>query len=472
MTILTCSQSFRELLLNEYPRLVMYPTNNIDKGNWRHLISILFSYNHQDIYVGQLQIARDYQLWDKLKSKNLVAIDYINGFREHILHYTLKDYNQFKHIARTATVTFPVHILEARDKLLLNIEKNKHEVFICSGRAFNARAIVNLRKEDSKLVPQIQGAIMPPLATKFQDYLNSLPPNIFTKMLKHKGETYDYIHRKDSDGNYVLTEEQRYLLALHLHSIEERPQPIYVGSRQRNTIRLFEMYMGLQGVHSDLRKILTQDWVELDLQNAHLAIVAKLWNIPTVKEYLITGQSIWESLLPHMDVPIEDKLSKSTIKTFLYGCVYGMSKKTLETDMIALLGKDKHQKFISHPVISAVLKARAQRIKEIRNRGGVDTYLGERIHVIRYKNEDNQWEDNLLTILSQEASEFEMLLLEPILDLSIESKQEFHMTLYQFDGVSLHFRNSSKKESHLKRIKKAVDKRAKELDILTTLIIK
>jgi hypothetical protein len=472
MSILTCSQEFRDLLLKEYPELEVKPKDYIAKGHWRHLISLLFASEHKGIYIGQLQIARDYQVWNKLKNNHLVAIEYINNFRSKILNYTLHEYNHYSHIARTATVEFPKHIIEGRNKLLLKNNKDKHEVFICSGRKFNSKSIANLKKEDNKLVPQIQGAIMPPLATKFQDYLNSLPPNIFTKMLKHKNETYNYIHRKDSNGTYVLTEEQRYLLALHLHSIEERPQPIYVGSRQRNTIRLFEMYMGLQGVHSDLRKILTQDWVELDLQNAHLAIVAKLWDIPIVKEYLITGKSIWESLLPYMGIPLEDRLSKSTIKTFLYGCVYGMSKETLETDMIALLGKDKHQKFISHPVINAVLKARAQRIKEIRNRGGVDTYLGERIHVIRYKNEDNQWEDNLLTILSQEASEFEMLLLEPILDLSIASKQEFHMTLYQFDGVSLHFRNSSKKDSHLKNIKKTVDKRAKELDILTTIIIK
>lgn len=64
-----------------------------------------------------------------------------------------------------------------------------------------------------------------------------------------------------------------------------------------------------------------------------------------------------------------------------------------------------------------------------------------------------------------------MLLLEPILDLS-KSSNDFYITLYQFDGVSIHLKNVSKKDYILKRIKKAVDKRAKELDILTTLIIK
>ena len=50
--------------------------------------------------------------------------------------------------------------------------------------------------------------------------------------------------------------------------------------------------------------------------------------------------------------------------------------------------------------------------------------------------------------------------------------REFYLTLYQFDGVSIYIRDSSRKTSILKRIKKAVDKRAKELDILTTIIIK
>lgn len=260
-------------------------------------------------------------------------------------------------------------------------------------------------------------------------------------------------------------------MSIHLHSIEERPQPIYVGSRQRNTVRLFELYMGLQGIQSDIRRILTQDWIEMDLQNAHLAIVAKVWDIPSVKEYLATGKSIWESLLPHMNIPLTDKNSKSLIKTFLYGCVYGMSLETLERDMVSLLGEEKHQAFVSHPVIKAILEARTQRIKAIRQKGGVITHLGEAIHLIRYKNEEGLWEDSVLTILSQEASEFEMLLLEPIIDLS-KSSGDFHVTLYQFDGVSIHLKNSSKKHYVLKRIKKAVDQRAKELDIMTSLIIK
>lgn len=472
MPILTCSEAFRDLLLKEYSGLVKNPTSNIDKGHWRHLISLLFSYNHEYIYVGQIQIARDYQLWDKLKSNKLVAIDYIDNFRRHILDYTLHEYNHFTHVARTASISFPKSIIDARNNLLLNTDSKSHDVYICSGKKFNVRAIINLRREDKEMVKQIQGSILPPLAVKFQDYLNDLPPNIFTKMLKHKAEAYEYINRRNPEGTYVLTDEQRYLSSLHLHSIEERPQPIYVGSRQRNTIRLFEMHMGLQCIQSDIRRILTKEWVEVDLQNAHLAIVAKVWDIPVVKEYLMTGKSIWESLLPHMGISPSDKLSKSSVKTFLYGCVYGMSKETLEVDMTSLLGKDKYEKFISHPIIEAVLNTRTKRIKDIRNRGGVDTYLGERIHVIRYKNEDNKWEDNVLTILSQEASEYEMLLLEPILDLSIESRQEFHMTLYQFDGVSIHFRDIRRKDTILKRIKKAVDKRAKELDILTTVVIK
>lgn len=471
MDILTCSVEFRETLLNEYKGLEKYPQDYISKGHWRHLTSLLFNENHQEIYIGQLQIARDYQVWDKLKNNHLVAIEYITFFRESILNYTVHEYKHYRHTARTADVEFPKHIIDARNKLLLEGNSNKHEVFICSGRKFNSKAITNLKQQDKEMVKQIQGSILPPLCLKFQDYLNDLPPHIFTKMLNHVDEAYEYINRKQLDGSYVLTEEQRYQYSLYLHSIEERPQPIYVGSRNRNTIRLFELHMGLQGIESNIRGILTQDWIEMDLQNAHLAIVAKVWDIPEVKEYLSTGKSIWESLLPYMNIDIKDTFSKSIIKRFLYGCVYGMSKDTLEKNMLSQLGQEKHKAFMSHPIIEAVLKARTKRIKDIRNKGGVITHLGEEIHLIRYQDEDNKWVDTVLTILSQEASEFEMLLLEPILDLS-KSSNDFYITLYQFDGVSIHLKNVSKKDYILKRIKKAVDKRAKELDILTTLIIK
>ena len=471
MYILTCSQEFRDLLLKEYPNLEAKPKDYIAKGHWRHLISLLFASEHKGIYIGQLQIARDYQVWDKLKNNHLVAIKYITLFKETIVNYTLHSHNFYTHTARTVDIDFPQHIIEARNKLLLENNKDRHQVYICSGKTFNRSTFNNLRVEDFNTMSQLQGAIISPLSKKFQDYLNMLPPHIFSKMLNHVGEALEYINRKHPNGTYVLAEEQRYNYSLYLFSIEERPQPMYVGSRNRNTIRLFELYMGLQGIQSDVRRILTQDWVEMDLQNAHLAIIAKVWDVPEIKTFLATGQSIWESLLPYMGIELNDNESKSITKKFLYGCVYGMSNKTLKTGMVTTLNETKYNAFVSHPIIKAILKARAKRIKDITNKGGIITYLKEAIHVIKFVNEEGKWEDNLLTILSQEASEYEMLLLEPIIDLAISSK-DFHVTLYQFDGVSIHIRDTSKKDYILKRIKKAVDKRAKELDILTTLIIK
>lgn len=471
MDILTCSREFREVILNEYPGLERHPKDPIAKGDWRHFVSMLFADSHNNIYIGQLQIARDYQMWKELEGKNLIAIEVINRFRKKVLYYEVKEYDYVVHRARTATIKFPQHIIDARDKLLLESSEKRHEVFICSGKTFNRRVISNLRIEDLERMPQLQGAIMPPICKKFQDYLNDLPPQIFSKMLSHTEEALEYINRKHLDGTYVLSEEQRYDYSLYLFSIEERPQPLYVGSRSRNTVRLFELHMGLQGIQSDIRRILTQDWIEMDLQNAHLAIVAKVWDIPEVKEYLASGKSIWESLLPHMGIALDDKEAKGTTKRFLYGCVYGMSINTLKNGLISTFNEEVYEAFISHPVIKAILKARTKHIKTIKDRGGVITYLGEHIHVIKFKNEEDKWEDNLLTILSQEASEYEMLLLEPILDLAISSK-DFHLTLYQFDGVSIYIRDKSKKDYILKRIKKAVDKRAKELDILTQVIIK
>jgi hypothetical protein len=212
---------------------------------WRHLVSLLFASEHKGIYIEQLPIASDYQVWDKLRSNYLVAIKYITLFKETILNYTLHYHNFHTHTARTADIDFPQHIIEARNKLLLESNKEKHQVYICSGKTFNRSTFSNLRVEDFNTMPQLQGAIIPPLSKKFQDYLNMLPPHIFSKILNHVDEALEYINRKHPDGNYVLTEEQRYNYSLYLFSIEERPQPMYVGSRNRNTIRLFELYMGL-----------------------------------------------------------------------------------------------------------------------------------------------------------------------------------------------------------------------------------
>lgn len=471
MTILTCSSHFREILHNEYPKLELKAGNNISQGYWRHFTFLLFGESYKGIYVGQKQIAKDYKLLHKLKRNNLVAIDYINMFKEDILDYTVHEYNCFKHRARRVDVQFPPHILQARNKFLFENRDDKHEVFIDTGKVFNSRAITKIRKDTLQEVNLLFPNPVHSICSKFIDYLNNIPPHNFSKILVNKSQAYEYLNRKYHNDTYVLTEEQRYLIGLYLHSIEERPQPIYTCSKSNNTVRLFEYYKGLQNVPSDIRHLLTPNWIEIDLQNSHLAIVAKLWDISVVKEYLANGKSIWESFLPYLGFSADDLSIKKVIKPLLYGCIYGMGIETLKESITLAIGSDKYELFISHPVIDAVLKARTKRIKEIRNRGGVITYLGEHIHVIKFKNEEDKWEDNLLTILSQEASEYEMLLLEPILDLAISSK-DFHLTLYQFDGVSIYIRDKSKKDYILKRIKKAVDKRAKELDINTQVIIK
>lgn len=64
-----------------------------------------------------------------------------------------------------------------------------------------------------------------------------------------------------------------------------------------------------------------------------------------------------------------------------------------------------------------------------------------------------------------------MLLLEPIFDLSIES-QQFFITLYQYDGITIDVRDKSRKDSVLKKIHSVFDKRAKELGIYTKLSVK
>ena len=45
---------------------------------------------------------------------------------------------------------------------------------------------------------------------------------------------------------------------------------------------------------------MTQDWITADLRSAQLAIVAAIWRIPSITEYLRSGKSVWPDLCEHM----------------------------------------------------------------------------------------------------------------------------------------------------------------------------
>lgn len=491
-----------------------FPGLGSNAGHWRHLMRHYYSLDGTSsiasILIGAHQIAKDYNEIRKIITENYGyhPIERIKRFWEEVYPYDFVKYEKYtyevddkcevfeyieeveyiaKEKSRCSLFEFPPEIIQLRKDELAGKFKGESRYYFDTQLKVTKNNKSKLITEDkleaqifqldlNKLQKILGSKTLAQMQTKFLNYLNNLPSNRFSKIVKYVDQArkamYDtYVCPYTGETKYEINPESWYQQGLILDSIEEQPQPFYKHSPKGNTVRAFQINPGLQIVARHLRSVLTQDWVEVDLAQAHLAIVAKLWNIPEVTEFLKTGESIWPSLLEWMGYQKNDHRIKVILKPFLYSVIYGMSFTRLENELIGITSKQNgYKQFTSHPIVAALIEARKHRTEQIKKAGVYKTLLGNQIKVTCYR-KNGKFESNVNTILSQEANEMEMFLMSPIIHLA-EQTDEFDVVLYQFDGCSLAFKDNTKKDRWLKKIKEQVDKMAKDLGFEIGLDIK
>ena len=410
-----CTQHFRDTLLKHFPGL------NIKEEYRRHMRRLIYAKDPLKIPISQLHIAFDFNVLKEYYDHEFAAIKYIEEFRGAVFPYGVIEWDWEKNQCRYAVVRFKPEITQLiEDERLGKFNNSSRRVLISNGNLVDKNTGTKFRKEDKQqALKLINHRDMHPLPLKFITYLNELPYNRFTNMRRYIPEAFNAIEDKDDKGNYIINPlahmEQRDIL----NCIDEQPQPFYSRTSSNNTVRVYEINKGLQGIHSHLRRILTQDYIEVDIQNAHLAIVASLWNIPEIQDYLAKGESIWSTLIPAMGYTYPNPKVKSDLKEFFYGIIYGMGRKRLKHDMTATFGEEAYKCFVAHPLIKALKKGRSIRTKMISSKTEHLTPLGTITKPQSGFNREGKFENNISTILSQETNDIEMLLLEPIIDLAM-----------------------------------------------------
>ena len=99
---------------------------------------------------------------------------------------------------------------------------------------------------------------------------------------------------------------QRRFDRLVVKSIAHQHKPFYRFSPNGRTDRIFSANHSALILPSDVRKVLCQDYHEIDLKSAHLMIAAGLWGADRAKAKLHRGDySVWEDLFRHFGPLIE-----------------------------------------------------------------------------------------------------------------------------------------------------------------------
>nr|WP_322719464.1 hypothetical protein [Nostoc sp. ChiQUE02]MDZ8232487.1 hypothetical protein [Nostoc sp. ChiQUE02] len=287
--------------------------------------------------------------------------------------------------SRVALVEFPQEVKDAIEsenyKIML-----EDRVYFDTGNKFSDK----LQKVDRELIKKEAYTYFnftSPEAQDLLEYMNSVPVNSFSKVVAAN------LDATLIEAFKIENPEKRRVQIEVLNTIRDELQPFYKPSTKGNTVRIFPLNYSIPMLKKGLRKLITKGWYEFDLASSQLAIVGKIWEIPEVQAFLQSGKKIWLELINHFGIDAADLKQtdeakyediKSVLKDSLYSLIFGMTKNNLIAFLdegLLPFGKDAGKKFLAHPLMAALFKAREAKLAELNEADTASTIFGKIIEV-------------------------------------------------------------------------------------------
>lgn len=481
------SKYLNDILIEQYPALGV----KSNKSYRKLLLNLIFNKtedNYTVINRSILAICED--SYSDLLGHRYIGSKFIQKFQEEVgLSLYIKDYNRIEGKARYAKPKFLFTIEKAISEEIDNLfdERVLDKIDFVTQKKYTKNTLTQIKKELDEEVKLFYNNASEE-ALPLLEYLNGLPSNLFTsKVIENKNAIFKAF--KDLESNETnpklkpkkdatLKEIEKKILV----SIFENAKPYYKPSSAGRTVRIFPHNVSILLLHKKLRKAVCKGWHEYDLVSSQLAIVAKLWNIIEVQEFLQLGNHIWTSLITHLGIDYKyikiqkpnffDKL-KSLLKESLYSLIYGMKKSAVLGRLTKGFKKLKINKkgsdVFQHPIIAALYKAREIKIANVLQEGQLtlDWYNNKVLNLEGSTDKDKK--ESVKSLLAQEAQLMEMVLLKPVFEIAKENREYMAITLFQHDGFTVHYNNMSMKYSLENQMKEVVRSQATSLGILTDL---
>jgi hypothetical protein len=444
----TVSKKFRGILANKYPNL------GNDGSFWLFLSYLMFGMYREEesgrLLIPAEIVARIENKYTQWFNNNYIAWDFLERFSRYIQPFKWSKWDSESRLVRVVTeLTWDQEIFDAIQAERLKLWKNTGRVYISDGSEFtrNKQAIQRKREKLNALELLDQAGCKE--AQELLDYMNNLPPNLFYNILQNIPKAIEAAKRlppQSSDRQIDI-----------LHAVLDQYQPFYKPTS--GSTRIYSFNENMLGLQRDVRKALTSGWSECDLKSAQLAICAKIWDVPPVQKFLKDGHNIWDSLFEYFQFEKNEE-TKRLFKTALYTVMYGGRAKRIK-NTLAPLGEDACSKFLTHPIIRAMWRARTEQLKLIRKNKGAMNYFGKSISTANF---------NPKSVLAQLAQAYELALLYPALELAKKDKR-FQIVLWQHDGFSVHWLKKEDIENLKHNLKYVVEDKAEQLGIITKLEI-
>jgi hypothetical protein len=467
-TPICVSRAFRTAMVLELPGL------GKNKSYWRFLQYLCFG-SWRDVETGKLLLPSQFiaTIEGKRCNQHYKALEFMRRFEAHVgVGLDIQNHVLSFDIDKSRVRMLNEMVVSDKVKSLIDAERHSmdtDQVWMDTGNKRLKRHTGEMRAKDKEKADSVLAIYNGCQETvDLCNYLNNKHLNRYSTMWKHvkaakaKAKT---LHDANNQLNIIK-------------SIQLQPQPIY-ATVPRST-RAFATNESVLRLHRDLRKILTQDWITADLRSAQLAIVAKVWDVSEIEQYLIAGQlskrSIWDDLCEYMGLEM-NSTNKAKVKTPLYSITFGAGRKRLHALFAREFGhgngKAAYDKFRKHPIIRALLIARSRQLKAIRlAKGGTDAFGRflklEKRHKIGYV----YMFDNSRSILACIAQSYELQLLLPVINLSMTEQfkeRGFCITTFLHDGFTFDSFRVEDQQRWKDKLAKAVKEEADRLGIRTEL---
>lgn len=451
---LTVSKPFRELTAKTFPALDRNP------AYWRFMHYLLFgTFFDEDterLVISQ-ELLAEIEGWTRGMG-NYRAIRFLTAFQADVMTpetFSWTNWIGSEKCRQVRKFELAASFQTALDEEWAKTHHDQGRVYFCDGRTFSKKKQRQCRLECRDAAISLQALAPCDEAREILDYLNHLPPNLFSGVLKNYNAALA-VARAIKNEN-VIRQQMRVLKA-----IKDQPQPFYKPTSNGNTVRMFGAGDGITCLERNVRCALTADWHEADIKSSQLAICAAVWNVEAVQDFLRHGGSIWENLFEQFEFnAVEGATAKPALKEALYSTCYGMRKQYVG----ARLGNALKQcgivrdgsLFLKNPLIKSMLTARMEATKRIIRDGGAETCFGKQLELGKLKPPQ---------ILAQIAQAAELKLIYPVVQLARQT-EEFKITLWQHDGFSVHF--VRREERWKRRLSNVVSEQAERMEIVTGL---
>ena len=462
---LTCAEPTREAVFEHVPAA------EEDEILFRYVVYALWS-TWRDEQTGQRVIGEHVMHWIG-HHRFGTAIAVIQYIEERVEDFRWLEEIPNRRCRLIANDGLPAGLWQAvRDDLATDPSEYDRRVYVLSGERYDRESVAQDRQAIRDALQDVRPHAPSIGAQKTWELLNDRPPNLFSKLSSRVGEAIAYVEQMDIDVSpskgaeedwedwrakrWKMERQQRGEYLRVLRAIADQHQPFYKFSEAGRTDRVFSYNKSALNLPKSVRKILCQDFVEVDLKSAHLLIAAWLWDAGAALETLTDPDySIWDDLMAHcaplfeeqgLEVPEKGEALyaavKGAMKVAVYSTVYGMPAPSIQAKLTkslkGILGPDVGAHTRSHPIIETLLEKRDEKLAEMEVGDVLHGPTGVRIKIEQPMSSDGDGVD-AKSAMATLAQSYEQACMQVILEMErdredSETRNHFKVALWLHDG--------------------------------------